>query len=392
MTYEKPKMPEGYEDIFPEAGKEISPSILSKDLLEQEYAQKPSIIENLIDEDTLTLIVAPPKTGKSMVCLHLACHISVGVSFCDWNIVNEHKVLYVDFETRPSQLQKRLKSIIASPPHFFDLEELTDEGEIGNSGLDRIRTNLRFKSGREALSNDEEILETDAFLKWLEKDIVNNEIKVAIIDPIYFLIDGSESSNEVWMPLLKKLNRIIARTNCAILVVHHTKKGADYETDDIDSGAGSGVLTRIIDQKIILTLHQEPEHVILKASVLRDGVPLPSMVLKRNYGCFACATDMIPLPRSKAFKKREATKLEDGAWSNGLLNEIRARLETEVEVRVSALKTFLMRTHAIGKERASRVFEIVRPLIIENGYEIRKSKNHLEVVHLSVAPEKRSGQ
>lgn len=236
----------------------ISPPISLGDFLKKEYKESEVIIEGLLHSGSICALIAPPKIGKSQVAMKLACHIASGVNFCTLKIPTPHKVLLLDLELQSRWLQERFHSTLDQNPFNLNFEKLdVKENELHQTSLELVEQNLFVKNCKESLANKEDILSLEGLLTWLENTVLENKIKVVILDPIYCLLEGSENDTTTWLPFLRGLLNVVSKTDCSIILVHHDKKGSSGDTSDTDAGAGSGVLTRFIDNKFLLRWHQD---------------------------------------------------------------------------------------------------------------------------------------
>jgi hypothetical protein len=70
-----------------------------------------------------------------------------------------------------------------------------------------------------------------------------------IIDCLYMLLHGGdENSAQTLQPMVMEFDRLLTEGGCSgVLLVHHQAKGASGQKAVIDRGAGSGVVSRFVD-------------------------------------------------------------------------------------------------------------------------------------------------
>jgi len=105
-----------------------------------------------------------------------------------------------------------------------------------NSGLDHHLKLLDRGKQSGALRKTEAYHEVVQFIK-------DNGIGVLILDPLQELHDGSENDNGEMKNVAVALRSIAWETNCAVMVVHHTRKSSGDKSDghagNMDSGRGA---------------------------------------------------------------------------------------------------------------------------------------------------------
>ncbi len=190
----------------------------------------------------LVLVHAPTGIGKSWFCWSLALGIASGKGFADWECQKPAKVLIIDGEMQPDDLQGRLRDLL----RMSNLNKLQKRRSTNNlmviarqdQDMDTEFPNLNTPEGQEELLHDIRVLDP----------------QLVILDNLSTLADlpdenAASSYNEIFK-FLTKLKQ--ERTG---ILAHHDRKGA---TKDSEEGyRGSSKMAAIFDQRIHLSKVQD---------------------------------------------------------------------------------------------------------------------------------------
>lgn len=165
------------------------------------------LVEDLWENNSVGVIGAPSKSFKSTLTLNLACAIATGKPF-DGREVKQGAVLIIQGENNLSMEQHKIYSITGEtelPIYFVD----------DNITMDHI-----YK---------------------LKDSIIELGIKLLIIDPMYLLFGSGDINKHKDIVLrLEMLSTLSKKTNCSIMLVHHSRKlerGAKIQTSDMYGSA-----------------------------------------------------------------------------------------------------------------------------------------------------------
>lgn len=198
-------------------------------------------VPGLLLKRNLTMLVAPPGIGKSLLTLQIAIMVAVGTSWGGWKTRKAEKVLVINSEDDTDEMRRRLS--MAAQDMGVDPEILAGRLALAEN-LDNIvvaRLDPRTKS----------IIRTP-LLADIVKTILDNEIKFVVVDPFAetFEADESDNSQVKWAGVLW---REVARlTGCTVLIVHHAKKYANDMAGDADASRGGGSMIGIA--RVLCTL------------------------------------------------------------------------------------------------------------------------------------------
>jgi hypothetical protein len=189
------------------------------------------ISPGLLLKRNLSVLVAPPGSGKSLLTLQWAIMISLGMDWAGWHVRAPQKVLVINSEDDIDEMRRRLVASVqkmgvdqhhlAGRIMLADAPETIVIAKADNKSKTVIRTPL---------------------LERLVETIKQNGIGCIIVDPFAETFEGDENSNsEVkWAGILWR--EVARRTNTSVMLVHHTKKYAGGMAGDADASRGGGAL------------------------------------------------------------------------------------------------------------------------------------------------------
>ena len=177
----------------------------------------------------VTVLVAPGGTGKSTYAMVVAAALSSGKKLLGEHIFARVVTGILNLEDPLEELERRLAAIMLR-------YKLSDDDLAGriflHSGEDRAVTMASLgDDGFTVIHPDEEALTAE---------ILAHGIGLLVVDPFAESHTLEENSNPQMIQAAAAWRRIARATNCAILLVHHVRKGAVI---DIESARGAKGLT-----------------------------------------------------------------------------------------------------------------------------------------------------
>lgn len=197
------------------------------DVQEGEHGEE-WLIEGLWEYDSVGLIVAPPKSYKSTLITNMAVAVASGKPF-DGRKVIQGGVLILQGEN----------SLVAEKSRLMNIAGTTD---------------LPIYYVQSSINLDN--------IEVLKRTIIENSIKMLVIDPLYLLFGSGNMNHQVDVtPKLRTLTELRKETGCSIILVHHTRKtdgSSDLSTSDIN---GSGFFEGWYESLIML---QPPRRTVVR--------------------------------------------------------------------------------------------------------------------------------
>jgi hypothetical protein len=202
------------------------------------------LIQDILPENALAVMYAPPASYKSFLALDMALHIAYGD---DWNFraTNKGVVLYIagegygGFGKRIRAWKKHYKK--DTDAQFYAIgaaPNLMDEGDVNA-----------------VISAVEQCADVN--------DFSTSDIQLVIVDTVARSMLGDENSSQEMGKFIDGVDTIKRQFGCAALGVHHSGK-------DVERGArGSSALKGAVDTEI--SIAKTDEYMTLKIDKQKDG-------------------------------------------------------------------------------------------------------------------------
>lgn len=208
------------------------------------------ILGTLLLKRSVSLMVAPPSAGKSTLTLLAAVAIVTGRD--DLIGVKVHRRESVWLYNNEDDLDEMNRRLLAILTHFkISWKDLEIDGKIAlflNSGEDRALTISKKMQ-------DGSLVPFDAAP--LMENIRKNNIGAFIADPFLETHQASENSNEEINRVSRMFRTIAKKANCSIMLVHHTRKAPQSNSDghvgNMDSARGASALIGVA--RVAVTLY-----------------------------------------------------------------------------------------------------------------------------------------
>lgn len=193
-------------------------------LMDQQFPPIQYAVEGIIPEGT-TIIVAPPKLGKSWLMLDVALNVSVGGLVLGSVAVDRRPVLYAALEDGPRRLQSRLR-VLGCALGSADLEFLTE------LTADPVATILAYLERR---GGDRPLIIVDTLQK---------------VRGVY---SGSDQYGHDYSQLGQLKSAADSTPGASLVLVHHTRKSKGDGADFVESVSGTQGIAGAADTIITLS-------------------------------------------------------------------------------------------------------------------------------------------
>jgi hypothetical protein len=233
---------EQQQDYTAKAALNVVPIIFPFPIKGDDIPRRPWIIPGLLLRRHVTMLVAPPGSGKSLFTLQLGMVCAAGLTnWGGWRLRGPVRVLVINSEEDKDEMHRRLfagckvmnldeDSLAAS----FAFAEAPDDIVIAKADA-RTKTVTRTP-----------------MIERIQQTIIAGQFDILIVDPFAETFIGDENSNSElkWACVLWR--EVARKTNCCVLLVHHTRKFAQDMAGDMDAARGAGALAGIC--RVVCTL------------------------------------------------------------------------------------------------------------------------------------------
>ncbi len=215
----------------------------------QAQLPKPKTINNLYWEASINIIYGTGGAGKSRFALELAYTLSINREFLGYVPDKRYKVLYIDGELNPAELQGRLRQTVTT--YSNSLEE--------DSYFKIISNNHRILQGESDIDFHSEVIRKQLTTPFEEADIIfiDNYNSLTIPNDQ----DTHQSDVRQWLSLFKWLRtwKLLGKT---IFLIMHSNKGRELQ--------GVAQVQNLADSVLGLetTFDEDDEEVLLQAAVI----------------------------------------------------------------------------------------------------------------------------
>lgn len=164
------------------------------------------LVDGLIERGTRGLVVAPPKTGKSLLFLEMVLCLATGRKFLGVRPYHRPvKCAVISREDGPTIVHRRLMQLAAS-------RDLT-AGDVDRN----IVVNTEKQSDRFKIDRPGDVEEMGDWLKMMG-------VEFCVIDVLNRLHDGQENSSDDMTKVMQRFDELALRGGCQVCVIHHTNK------------------------------------------------------------------------------------------------------------------------------------------------------------------------
>ncbi len=190
-----------------------------------------------------SLTVAPGGLGKSTLVLTEAIAMATGRNLLGVQPESKLKVVYFNAEDPLDEIKARVHAICQA--HGISQMELVGQLFV-QSGRDN---EINLATGDPGEVVDAVFSMVDGFLRFYGVDVI-------VLDPLANMHDSPET-NELFRKISKRLSRLADARNCAIEIVHHTRKLNGMAASVEDSRGGSALIGAVRTARVLNPM--EPE-------------------------------------------------------------------------------------------------------------------------------------
>lgn len=212
---------------------------------------------DLVGRKYVSLLVAPPGAGKSILTMQIGIYGACGKKWGNFECKKPLNVWIYNNEEGFDEIKRRIKAcMIEALVAKSDLKGqlYVDSGENRSINLANIVNNA--------------VVSTADF-QALKDEVINRKIDLLIIDPFAETHSVAESNNDQIKVVAALYREIAIQANCAVLLVHHTKKytaGDEENAGNIDNARGGGAQIGVVRRAFTLST-------MTKTEAKKIGVP-----------------------------------------------------------------------------------------------------------------------
>jgi hypothetical protein len=180
----------------------------------------------------VSVFVGPGGSSKTSVMIAEALAMMTGRSLLGVTPERRLKVWYWNGEDPLEEMQRR---VAAAAKHYKITEEEIGDRLFLDSGLTTPIV-IAAEDKRRGLKVDETALDQ------MIGTIRDNGIDVVVIDPFVTVHRVNENDNMAVETVVNALKRVAQETNCAVMIVHHSRKVANGGEKTVDDARGATAL------------------------------------------------------------------------------------------------------------------------------------------------------
>lgn len=177
----------------------------------------------------VSVLVAPGGVGKTAYAMGIAMALASGRQIFNERVFARCNVAVLNLEDPMDELERRLAALMLH--HQMDREAIEGRYFLYSADDRRVTIAMLSEDGSEVVHPDEAAI---------IREIQAHEIGLLVVDPFAESHGLDENSNPQMIRAAAAWRRIARLTGCAILLIHHVRKGL---VTDIDSARGAKALT-----------------------------------------------------------------------------------------------------------------------------------------------------
>lgn len=192
----------------------------------------------------VTVLAGPGGVSKSMLMLHLQVYGALGQSWAGFHVDKPLRSMYVSYEDDTLELHKRVHRLAHA---LKDKDDGLGDMLYDIDGM--LQQNLMLYAADEEATNWMLMRKEDRHtaaertdrVEWLVGFVKHARLKAIVLDPVVYTHNLEESDPGAMAGYMQMLTYIAKAGNCAVIVLHHMHKTAQWATlEDINQGSLRG--------------------------------------------------------------------------------------------------------------------------------------------------------
>ena len=195
---------------------------------------RPWLVDGFLLKKSVTALVAPGGTGKSSFALALSCSIAAGTDVLGLGLRESTNVMLLSYEDDKSEIERRYKAVCKKHNLSFERHNVYLPHNVYEPETPIQIFDLEGSQPKPTLS-----------ARGLSDILIELDIGLLVIDPLSFINPADENSNSAMAKVIQELSSIARQADCAVLLVHHTRKTGKNERvkGNADMSRGAKALT-----------------------------------------------------------------------------------------------------------------------------------------------------
>lgn len=223
-------------ETAPEAAKLAATSLLDIDL--ENIPPREFLFGTMVGRKYVTMIVAPPGAGKSIFTMQMGLCAAAGKQWGEWKCRRPLKVWLYNNEEGFDELRRRIRGVL----QHMEMSKQDIKGAFYmDSGENRSISIAKMQ--------ENDVISTPDY-EALKQEIMQRGIDLLIVDPFAETHGVNENSNDEIKRVAALYRQIAFDCNCAVLLVHHTRKGMDgtggSQAGNADMARGGGATIGVV--------------------------------------------------------------------------------------------------------------------------------------------------
>ena len=227
--------------------------------LEHDIPKRDFIVKRLLMRKYITALVAPGAAGKSTFQLQIAAHVAVGKSFAGFDLAEPGvplRVIVINLEDDRMEMERRMLAICKA--HGLNPHD--------------VSKNVVLLPGSEyffkVADGDRKFVVREGDLRLLTQTCLREGISAVFIDPLIETHDRDMNDNTGVKSVMALYRSFAQQANVAIMLAHHTSKGAlsRMKAGDVDASMGAAAVTN--SSRIAFTMFNASD-----ADIQKYGIP-----------------------------------------------------------------------------------------------------------------------
>jgi KaiC/GvpD/RAD55 family RecA-like ATPase len=195
-----------------------------------------------------TVVASPGGVGKSAFVIGMVMSLAFEKDLLGETIWDtDHKVLYINGEDPHNEVRRRTAAF--GMLHNITEQDMKDRLFIVGTDSWQMQHLMLLRTERQL-----SVIDENGFTH-LENFLASKKLSVVVIDPLISFCGGNVNDNAAMGQVMRRLKQLAAKYHCAMVIVHHNRKGGDLESQEAVSGAAATVN---LSRRTIATIRMTP--------------------------------------------------------------------------------------------------------------------------------------